>query len=391
MSDILEACRGTSIIDAIRAAVEANHQTLWHMMPCVVNEDTKDGHVGVLQPAIMGTVQDAQGKTTNVNYPLLADAPITNHQGGNMVHTMPLKKGDEVMALLASRPIDTWWATGGTSNAPIDVRANSISDPIIVRGMRSNPRKLKWVNNTASHIRSVDAKQTIEHHPTTGFHAKHVDPNDTSADNDDPTDNTKGPFNNAKKFFDHLIHPTNGHAYNAIDNTSGSGTTHTVSLDHATHTISMYNGNHTRVVNQQGITDTTSASHTTSAQTEISRTSQQSNIVDTAKALIHNGPTNVQGTLGVSQLTSMLGGLRTGALEVAADQDGGLVQITQGLLVSGIFTIQGLSVYLNDAAAAAAGVPYCGLYLNGNGGLQVCQRGILYLSATSSIGITGGL
>ena len=394
--DVLEACRNTSTVESIRAAIEAQHQSLWHMMPCIVNEDTTDGHVGSLQPAIMGTVQGSDGKTTSVNYPLLNDAPITNHQGGDMVHTMPLKKGDEVMALLSSRPIDNWWTAGGSKNTPIDVRVNSMSDPIILRGMRSNPRKLKWVNNTASHVRSVDAKNTTEHHPTTGLHSKHVDPGDTSADNDDGGDNSKGPFNNAKKFFDHTIHPTNGHAHNFIDNSDDNNKiAHTVSLNNSTHSISMFNGDHTRVVTAGGISDTTKQSHTTTADQAISRTSNQNNITDTAKNLVHNGPTNVNGTLGISQLltaaqgitsnglSSFTGGLSTGALEVAPDDEGGLVQATMGLNVVGGITTDTLKLgqisvaYANDTDATNAGVPLYGLYVNTTGGLQVNGFGSL--------------
>jgi len=78
-----------------------------------------------------------------------------------------------------------------------------------------------------------------------------------------------------------------------------------------------------------GITESTTKSHTRSAQTTIT---------DTATSILHNGNTNVTGTLGVSQLATFLGGLGTGAFLVAPDSAGGLSQATMGLSVAGGLT-----------------------------------------------------
>jgi hypothetical protein len=59
----------------------------------------------------------------------------------------------------------------------------------------------------------------------------------------------------------------------------------------------------------------------------------------TAPTLAHNGNTSVSGTLGVGGAASFAKGLSSGALEVAADSDGGLVQCTMGLAVTGGLTI----------------------------------------------------
>jgi hypothetical protein len=127
---------------------------------------------------------------------------------------------------------------------------------------------------------------------------------------------------------------------------------------------SVANGQHTRVTDAVlGIIDKTSAAH--------SRTADET-ITDTGSALIHNGPTSIAGTLGVSQLATFAKGLGTGALEVAADSDGGLTQATMGLkvllgLITDLLTFSGgLKNFANDGQAAAGGVAIGQLYRQNN-------------------------
>jgi phage gp45-like len=65
-----------------------------------------------------------------------------------------------------------------------------------------------------------------------------------------------------------------------------------------------------------------------------------------------NGDATVSKNLAVSQLLSAAGGLSTGALEVASDPDGGLVQCTMGLEVTGTADMLGDIVCAGDADIA---------------------------------------
>jgi len=129
-------------------------------------------------------------------------------------------------------------------------------------------------------------------------------------------------------------------------------------------TDSVAGGKHTRIIDAiKGIIDNTSASH--------SRTAAQG-ISDTAPNINHAGNTNLQGNtsitqnLNVSGLTSLLGslsatgGMSTGALVVAPDSAGGLVQATMGLAVTNgaatdTLTASGL-ISANDALAVTHGI-----------------------------------
>jgi phage baseplate assembly protein gpV len=128
-------------------------------------------------------------------------------------------------------------------------------------------------------------------------------------------------------------------------------------------THSVKNGAHKITIDpSNGITEQTQAS--------ISRSAQQT-ITDTAQSILHDGPTNIAGTLNVSQLLtangglSAPGGLSTGALEVAPDGEGGLVQATMGFSAAGPISLQ-LENFANDAAAAAGGIAIGQLYRTGN-------------------------
>ncbi len=84
-----------------------------------------------------------------------------------------------------------------------------------------------------------------------------------------------------------------------------------------------------------------------------------------------NAPlTIIDKLLKVDGLTSLLGGLGTGAVTIAPDADGGFANVSMGLGVQGGLTTDTLSPLLqnfaNDAAAIAGGVQGGQLYRNGN-------------------------
>jgi len=117
---------------------------------------------------------------------------------------------------------------------------------------------------------------------------------------------------------------------------SGGGASHSIILDLVQGIITNTTAAHSRTA-ATSITDTAGTTHTRTASTSIT---------DVASSILHNGNTNVTGNLGVSGLASLLGGLGTGAFQVASDGAGGLAQATMGLTVT-----QGLTT---DTAAATS-------------------------------------
>ena len=255
--------------EGITTAVLGHLSQMWFAMPAVAAQDTMDGHIAQLQLALNGTQIDGKGNKTNPAYPLLSEVPVHHHGGGQNVHTMPVVKGDEILAIFTSRPHDTWHQNGGTDNNPIDSRIHHMSDAFSLRGYRSDPRKIKNVSNISSQNRSIDGKHTHDVHPVNGITAK-------SVDKDDKADN---PWANAKKYFQSFVLAATGVYHQAVDgntthqstvdhnqithtvNSGSSSNQHSVTLDSVKNTIihSLFNGQHNINLSSSGITSTSNA------------------------------------------------------------------------------------------------------------------------------------
>ena len=77
-----------------------------------------------------------------LDYPVLVDCPAIFLGGGDCSQTFPVKKGDECLVLFNDRDIDGWFS-GSVNNPPPTPRAHSISDGIIIVGIRSLGNVLK--------------------------------------------------------------------------------------------------------------------------------------------------------------------------------------------------------------------------------------------------------
>jgi hypothetical protein len=75
-----------------------------------------------------------------VDYPPLQDCPVMFLSGGTSYLSFPILPGDSCVILFNDRDIDTWWATG-SSNVPPSARAHSLSDAIILVGVRNQSNK----------------------------------------------------------------------------------------------------------------------------------------------------------------------------------------------------------------------------------------------------------
>jgi hypothetical protein len=73
---------------------------------------------------------------TVVDYPPLQDCPVVFLSGGSSYLSFPIEPGDSCVILFNDRDIDTWYTTG-SSNVPPSARAHSLSDGIILVGVRN--------------------------------------------------------------------------------------------------------------------------------------------------------------------------------------------------------------------------------------------------------------
>lgn len=123
--------------EAMRVVLDGRQSTLWTAMPCIVQKIDLTAMTVEVQPAIQGTVTNEDGSTQNVDYPLLADVPIVFPSAGGFLITFPIAIGDEVLVVMASRCIDSWWQSGGYKNQPMEARMHDLSDGFAIPGPRS--------------------------------------------------------------------------------------------------------------------------------------------------------------------------------------------------------------------------------------------------------------
>jgi len=73
---------------------------------------------------------------TTLEYPELEDCPVFMLYGGTASITMPIQAGDDCLILFNDRCLDDW-ALSGDVVAPTDTRIHSLSDGIVLVGVKS--------------------------------------------------------------------------------------------------------------------------------------------------------------------------------------------------------------------------------------------------------------
>jgi hypothetical protein len=150
----------------LKAALEGMQAKIHTSIPVRVVKDS-DGHTVGLQPLIKFVQRMPDGSQKLMDYPVISDAPVQFSGGGGVTMTHPIKEGDEGMAIISSRSIDTWHQQGGMQ-PQIDARMHDLSDAVYLPGIRSTPRKIKDVSTSAIETRSDDGKHKISMDAKTG-------------------------------------------------------------------------------------------------------------------------------------------------------------------------------------------------------------------------------
>lgn len=109
-------------------------------------------------------VKDPTGEFAWDQFPVLLDCPVQFPGGGGVTLTFPIKPGDEVLVIFASRCIDAWWALGGVQNQAA-VRMHDMSDGFVIPQVRSQVRRFT-VSGSAAQLRTDDGSVLIELDPT---------------------------------------------------------------------------------------------------------------------------------------------------------------------------------------------------------------------------------
>lgn len=140
--------------EALRIAFDSFQGGVWTAMPGVIQSVDLAKMTCEVQPSIQGIVQDENGNTQNVDYPLLVDVPLVFPSCAGFLVTFPVAEGDEVLVVFASRCIDSWWQSGGTQNRPVEARMHDLSDGFALPGPRSQPNVAAGISATDLQIRN---------------------------------------------------------------------------------------------------------------------------------------------------------------------------------------------------------------------------------------------
>jgi len=81
-----------------------------------------------------------------VTYPVLTECPVVFLSGGDTYLSFPIQPDDSCLILFNDRDLDTWWQTGEI-NVPPTSRAHSLSDAIVLVGVRNQSNKAALVDD----------------------------------------------------------------------------------------------------------------------------------------------------------------------------------------------------------------------------------------------------
>lgn len=95
-----------------------------------------------------------------IDYPVLEDCPVMFLFGGQSFISLPIAAGDTCIILFNDRDIDTWWYSG-ESNVPPSGRAHSLSDALVLVGIKNQTNKIA-LSTSAITLNGANKKITIK-------------------------------------------------------------------------------------------------------------------------------------------------------------------------------------------------------------------------------------
>lgn len=166
--------RANDFNQVLKAALRGTQSKLWTSLPGIINSFDPERLTATVVPAIKMTRVERDGTEKQVVMGLLLDVPIVFPRGGNCTLTFPIKQGDEVLVVFASRCIDAWWQSGGVQ-AQAEFRMHDLSDGFAIPGPFSQATKIAGLSADSVQLRTDDGQAAIEINPTThGIKARTV-------------------------------------------------------------------------------------------------------------------------------------------------------------------------------------------------------------------------
>jgi len=141
--------------EALRSAMEDAQANMWTALPATVTAVDLVAQTISAQPNVKGSQSKPDGSSESISMPMLVDVPICWPRAGGFAVTLPIKAGDEVLIVFASRAIDGWWQSGGEQE-PVESRMHDLSDGFAIFAPTSQAKKLTNVQDDGIEIRLED-------------------------------------------------------------------------------------------------------------------------------------------------------------------------------------------------------------------------------------------
>ena len=147
--------------EAIETVVEGRQVEMRTAEHATVVSWDPDKQTMVAQPTNKALIRKPDGTKEWVQMPQIPDIKVHYPSGNGITITYPLKEGDEVLLIMASRSPDVWQQSGGDQQI-IDTRLHDLSNAFCIPGFRSDPKALENVSSDSTQIRSDDGQTVID-------------------------------------------------------------------------------------------------------------------------------------------------------------------------------------------------------------------------------------
>ena len=141
--------RNPSLLDVLNQSADNQRRDIHTALPATVI--SCNGHTATLQ-----LMRDGE----QLALPPLVDVPVGFYRGGGFCVTVPLKPGDEGLAIFSERCIDGWYVSGQQS-APLDARFHDYSDAFFFPQGSSQPKKIPAYSSDALSMQTDDGETYI--------------------------------------------------------------------------------------------------------------------------------------------------------------------------------------------------------------------------------------
>lgn len=152
-------------VQAFEQSFTGRQAMIWTALPGIVQSFDAKALTCEVQPAVKGKLRQEDGSVELVNLPLLLDCPVVFPHAGGCSLTFPVKPGDEVLVVFASRGIDYWWQSGGVQ-PPAEARMHDLSDGFCIPGAWSQATRISNVSTSEVELRTDDREAYFSLHPS---------------------------------------------------------------------------------------------------------------------------------------------------------------------------------------------------------------------------------